>query len=339
VPTHHLPVLPERRAAFMLIERLVGQPFQADGRRSQAGKPDLRAGFTLIELLVVIAIIAVLIGLLVPAVQKVREAANRSACINNMKQQGLAVHNFESAHGKFPPGNVGGPFPLAGFTPNVGHGMWPFVLPYLEQQAVYDLYRFDVRGWYKENEPAASTQLPILQCPSARPNRLSTMPDSGAVIACSDYGAVFFVDSTLADTSLIERVGNYDGVLAKNFMARHADIRDGTSNTIMIAECAGRDELWQKGKLVSEWSPLGGPWAVPGNGLIIKGSTPDGASHPGPCAINCTNDREVYSFHSGGANAVFADGSVHFLKADINIRILAALVTRAGGEVVSASDY
>ena len=70
-----------------------------------------------------------------------------------------------------------------------------------------------------------------------------------------------------------------------------------------------------------------------------QGSTPDGATKPGPCAINCTNDREVYSFHPGGANAVFADGSVHFLKAGIDIRIFARLVTRAGGEVVSASDY
>ena len=298
-----------------------------------------REAYTLIELLVVIAIIAILIGLLVPAVQKVREAANRMACSNNMKQHGLAIHNFESVHRRFPPGNVGGAFPLAGFPANIGHGMWPFLLPHLEQQAVSDRYRFDVRSWYKPNEPAASTQLTILQCPSARPNRMSTMPDGGAVIACDDYGAVFFVDSMLADTGLIERVGNYDGVLAKNFMARYADIRDGTSNTIMIAECAGRDELWQKGRLVSENSLLGGPWVIPANGLVIKGSTPDGASHPGPCAINCTNDREVYSFHSGGANVVFADGHVQFLRADINIRILAALVTRAGGEVVSAGDY
>jgi prepilin-type N-terminal cleavage/methylation domain-containing protein/prepilin-type processing-associated H-X9-DG protein len=299
----------------------------------------LRGAYTLIELLVVIAIIAVLIGLLVPAVQKVREAASRTDCSNNMKQQGLAVHNFESVHGRFPPGRVVGPFPQANIRTDAWHGMWPFLLPNLEQQPLYDRYRFDVTSWYKGNEPAASTQLPILQCPSARPNRVSTMPDGGAVIACSDYGAVFFVDSVLADKGLVERVGNYEGVLARNFMARHADIQDGTSNTIMIAECAGRDDLWQKGRLVSELSLVGGPWAVPVNGLIIKGSTPDGASHWGPCAINCTNDREVYSFHPAGANVVFADGSVRFLRADINIRILAALVTRAGGEVVSANDY
>ena len=72
---------------------------------------------------------------------------------------------------------------------------------------------------------------------------------------------------------------------------------------------------------------------------MLQGSTPDGTERPGSCALNCTNERQVYSFHAAGANAVFADGSVHFLKADINIRILATLVTRAGGEIVSAADY
>ena len=85
-------------------------------------------------------------------------------------------------------------------------------------------------------------------------------------------------------------------------------------------------------------TPYGGVW-VGGTLIFGQGSTPDGATKPGPCAINCTNDREVYSFHPGGANAVFADGSVHFLKASIDIRIFARLVTRAGGEVVSAGDY
>jgi prepilin-type processing-associated H-X9-DG protein len=83
----------------------------------------------------------------------------------------------------------------------------------------------------------------------------------------------------------------------------------------------------------------GGPWAAFNNGIFLQGSAADGSQRPGPCAINCTNEREVYSFHPAGANAVFADGSVRFLKADINIRILAALITRAGGEAVSAADY
>ena len=83
----------------------------------------------------------------------------------------------------------------------------------------------------------------------------------------------------------------------------------------------------------------GGPWAGFWTGIVVQGSSADGTFRPGPCALNCTNDHEVYSFHSGGANAVFADGSVHFLPASMSIQTLAALVTRAGGEVPSPSDY
>jgi prepilin-type processing-associated H-X9-DG protein len=122
-------------------------------------------------------------------------------------------------------------------------------------------------------------------------------------------------------------------------MTRLAAITDGTSNTILLTEDAGRPRQWRAGKPGSDQTVLGGPWAGFNTGVMLQGSSHDGATRPGQCAINCTNDREVFSFHPGGANAVFADGSAHFLKADMSIRILAALVTRAGGEVVSASDY
>src|SRR5262249_27286802 len=99
-------------------------------------------------------------------------------------------------------------------------------------------------------------------------------------------------------------------------------------------------KTWQAGRLLPGELVWCGPWIQFGGcDLTIQGSTADGVSKPGSCAINCTNDQEVYSLHPSGANAVFADGSVHFLKASIDIRVLAGLITRAGGEVVSADDY
>jgi prepilin-type processing-associated H-X9-DG protein len=122
-------------------------------------------------------------------------------------------------------------------------------------------------------------------------------------------------------------------------MASLSQITDGTSHTILVTEDAGRPTLWQAGRRGQDLISNGAPWAGYNNGFYVHGSNSDGTGAWGPCAINCTNNRQVYSFHSGGANAVFADGSVHFLQKGMSIRILTALVTRAGGEVVSTGDY
>src|SRR5262249_35130190 len=136
----------------------------------------------------------------------------------------------------------------------------------------------------------------------------------------------------------LDEKGNYEGVFPVNHTRCIDDIHDGTSNTILMAECAGRPQLWQgRREGPNKWLS-GGPWASR-NLLWCRGATADGAAFFGTCAVNCTNDREVYSFHTGGANVVFADGSVHFLKADLGIRVFAQLATRAGGEVVSAADF
>ena len=132
----------------------------------------------------------------------------------------------------------------------------------------------------------------------------------------------------------MDRVANYDGVLTDNHLTRLAEITDGASQTILVTEHAGRPTLWRAGRPVPGIYAISAAW-VAGTITYGQGSSYDGATKPGPCAINCTNDREVYSFHPGGANAVFADGSVHFLQADLDIRTFARLVTRAGGEVVT----
>jgi prepilin-type processing-associated H-X9-DG protein len=122
-------------------------------------------------------------------------------------------------------------------------------------------------------------------------------------------------------------------------MTQLRDITDGTSNTLLLVEDAGRPRFWHAGHAGPDQSIYGGPWVGESNPVLVTGATADGLNQSGPCALNCSNDDEIYSFHPSGANSVFADGSVHFLKAGMDIRVLARLVTRAGGEVVSGSDF
>ncbi len=296
-----------------------------------------RRGMTLIELLVVIAIIAVLIGLLLPAVQKVRDGANRLACANNLKQLGLALLNYHGTNKMFPPGKWDGP-------PGRNHGWAVYILSYIERDDLAKLYRWDLFSADPLNQPVVASQLSIFQCPSApEQNRYMTFSPfdyPGGKGACGDYAPTWGVDRILVDKGLTAPPpADYRGVLVPNEKTRIAQITDGTSTTILVTEDAGRPRLWQAGGPGPDQTVGGGPWQSPGNGFMLRGSNNDGTGLWGPCAINCTNDHEIYSFHNGGANAVFADGSVRFLKADMSIRILAALVTRAGGEVVSGSDY
>jgi prepilin-type N-terminal cleavage/methylation domain-containing protein/prepilin-type processing-associated H-X9-DG protein len=306
-----------------------------------AGRPAL----TLIELLVVLAIVGVLLALLLPAVQQVRAAAARIACGNHLRQLGLALHQFEAGRGRLPPGAVFGPLPEAGVATDAVHGCWPFLLPYLEQEALSRQYRWDVDFFDPANQPAVATQLKVLQCPAATPDRVVDAGHGDGAFtgggrgACGDYGPVAGVRPGLAAWGYIDPAGSYEGALPVNRMSRLTDITDGTSTTLLAAEDAGRPQLWRAGRYVPGPFAYGGPWASSANAVVIAGASPDGASVPGPCAINCTNDRQPYGFHPGGANFLFADGAVHFLRAGVGIRVLAALATRAGGEAVPAGDW
>ncbi len=157
--------------------------------------------------------------------------------------------------------------------------------------------------------------------------------------ACGDYAPTEGVDPVLAKIGLIAPVANYKGSLELNVRTRITDIKDGTENTILLTEDAGRPRAWVAGVPGEDQIVLGCGWCGFNNPLTIRGSTPGGQAHPGTCAINCNNDGELYSFHPGGANAVFADGSVRFLRANMPIKVLAALVTRAGGEVVPGDEF
>jgi prepilin-type N-terminal cleavage/methylation domain-containing protein/prepilin-type processing-associated H-X9-DG protein len=291
-----------------------------------------RRAFTLVELLVVIAIIAILIGLLLPAVQKVRDAANRMKCANNMKQVALAIHNYESANEAFPAAHVS--------TPK-RHWWVPAILPFLEQANVESRYRWDANWNNAANDSVTRARLSVLVCPAAPSARTD---QSGRGV--NDYPALNHViqdNPAISPAPPKDLTGN--GVLGINQSRPLAAVTDGTSNTILLAEDAGRPQLWRAGRFVSATGAGGGAWAGGSSEIALNGASSDGGNvatngtGPWPCAVNCTNNGEIYGFHAGGANVALADGSVRFLRSNIDIRVLAALVTRSGGEVISGQDY
>lgn len=299
-----------------------------------------RSAFTLIELLVVIAIIAILIGLLLPAVQKIREAANRMKCSNNLKQIGLGLHNYHDTMGEFPPAREEKPA-------NIVHSWTPKILPYIEQDNLFKIYRFDVNWDAPANAGANGAirqKIPIFLCPSA--------PQSGrhATRGCSDYAATTernwpnpYVTAaeapfvTAGDPQFIGVLGHTDygaNPVKPDVRRTFASITDGTSNTMMVAECAGRNRRYFMGKEVTgDWTA--GPWANPNSRLQIGGCDPTNVDATvGPIAVNCINEKEIYAFHPGGAMILMADGSVRFLKASVSLDLVLQLLTRDRGEVI-----
>jgi prepilin-type processing-associated H-X9-DG protein len=271
-----------------------------------------------------------LVALLLPAIQKVRETANRTTCTNNLKQIGLALHSYHDVYRGFPPS--------ATAAPNKHHSWMTFILPYMEQKTVFDQYDFTSNWYAASNKLAVRNQIKVFQCPSTPvSNRIdSTFLNKPA---CSDYNAIIGIDPNLAAINLIPPTPDVRGTLVKYVPSRLAQVTDGTSTTVVVTEDAGRPKLWNAGHIVPGGYVPGGGWADDQGPFVLQGSSYDGVTTLGPCAINCTNNKEIYSFHREGANALFADGSVKFLQADIAISVMAALVTRAGAEFVSGTEY
>jgi prepilin-type N-terminal cleavage/methylation domain-containing protein/prepilin-type processing-associated H-X9-DG protein len=379
-------------------------------------RPKRRGGFTLIELLVVIAIIGILIALLLPAVQSAREAARRAQCVNNMKQIGLATLNFENVNKHLPPdvqylapqynpdtdSSVTGSNPL----PNQENaGFLTLILPYLEQQNVYNQINFNRSAFDQVNVPpltgsgslysgvgqcsAYMTTINAFLCPSSpappsinyyncaysgygngNGSPLSSPPTqiwgrtdyfptpgfhsgilqllgfdaSGVAVLSGDRG-------TICDQSQRSASGLVSQPPPKTTLA---DVTDGTSNTMIVAEGAGRPVGYNHNRQIynSEVDGLpvdgaiepvsggGGAWADPFSFAHLAGSWASGVrGNGGTCMINCTSNNEIFAFHPGGANVLFGDGSVHFLKESINPRVVVYLISRSGGEAISSDSY
>ncbi len=318
-----------------------------------------RKGFTLIELLVVIAIIAILIGLLVPAVQKVRSAAARLSCSNNLKQVGLAAFNYESTYGTFPSGinvpqktqyNTSGT--LTGSTATkfgpaptpTSFISWPEALfPFLEQQNLYSTLNLTGSQYGNIGTSTAfagAQPVKTLVCPAdALPNPAVVLGYSNYYYGMISYGGVAGTVSTYYTSATL------DGCFYVNSSTTIASIPDGTSNTMFFAERYHRDPNWAvaAGAGALDIATYGGwVWTnvtamedltlgtqVPINWMIPAGLTGFAATD--------TRLNAIGSGHTGGANVCFADGSVHFLTSSTALGVLQAAGTRAGGEVYAPS--
>jgi prepilin-type N-terminal cleavage/methylation domain-containing protein len=299
-----------------------------------------RIGFTLIELLVVIAIIAILIGLLLPAVQKVREAAARARCQNNLKQLGLALHSYHDGQGGFPAAYT---YPPTASQPFI-HAWGTLVLPYIEQDNVFRQYNLMQHFFAAPNTGVIVQPIKTFLCPSSVNQNATTNTPAGLLpgipaytAARSDYTPISGILGSLWDVVVAPGTagGDRHGIIRANLRPKMAEILDGTSNTIMVSEASARNDLYRLNQLVPGIN-YGGGWGDAINGEFwLGGSSASGASSPGTCVINCTNFAgwNLYSFHSGGVNAVMGDASVRFIPASVEGRIFAFSLTAGKGEV------
>jgi prepilin-type N-terminal cleavage/methylation domain-containing protein/prepilin-type processing-associated H-X9-DG protein len=312
-----------------------------------------RNAFTLVELLVVIAIIGVLVALLLPAIQAARESARRSSCQNNLKQLALGVHAYHDVHDVLPSLYNGPRQLLRGITFGLDTFSWQtLILPFVEEQALFERFDYTRLATDEANQPAVNQQFRLALCAST--------PRSARVARGLWFGRGQFNEKLAAATSdYASSEGFLDGPLCihgswgevdygTNYSASpilvkvsFGDIIDGLSKTTLILERAGLpDHYFDSGRAVEPHDPPQfrtwgnvGLWAISAETLLNHLQEQAGVP-----IVNGDNLHGLYSFHPGGVQVAFADGSVQFLKETIDTKTLFALVTRDGGEILNASD-
>ncbi len=304
----------------------------------RARQPAQRHGFTLVELLVVIAIIGILIAMLLPAIQSVRGAARRTECMNNIRQLGIALHNYAGSFDAFPPAHT------------ELHSWTGIILDYIEQTNVGDLYDRTKNWSHPNNQAAIRRIIPTFLCPS-NPNGEAFHLDSignGKFAAVMDYAAITHVAPVVYSGGFAEPVRNAQGGLASGKGTEFRDIRDGLSNTLLLTEDVGRPvhhlstglgpaELQVGGGNlgVQNGRVAGAGWADKSNTIPVHGFTSDGLFCPGPVPVNATNNNEAFGFHPGIVISLLCDGSVKAVSENISMQQYSELVTRNGGEINS----
>ena len=300
-----------------------------------------RHAFTLIELLVVMAIIAVLVGLLMPAVQKVRETASRIKCKNNLKQIGLALHNYHGRFGYFPAGYQ---TQVATDNSDLGPGWgWAgFLLDDLEQGNVGRALHFDLQVSDSANAMVRILVLPVFVCPSEIKTGMFTVVDAdGAPLVEVARGSYVAMNGVLGVTN---DAWDNNGAFLRNRRLRIADISDGLSNTLFVGERATKmsSTTWTGavtyGVVPAQRYPDPADQLTNAEGapalVLAHGSRDHLPNNPLVFDADATS-----SYHVAGVNFLFGDGSVHSISNTVNGTIFEALLTRAGGEPVSADDY
>jgi len=321
---------------------------------SQAHTAPAQQGFTLIELLVVIAVIAVLVGLLVPAVQQAREAARRMQCSNNLKQVGLAFHSYHEVHGCFPSGYIADTLtnqPTRSTVTFDGPPGWAWgtlILPQLDQGNLYAKLNINLPCWLQTDPQWVQTTLPVYLCPSAGSNTGAFSLGGSGIVGAATFGRSNYVANvgqeepwgfSQPDWSTVA-----DGPLYRNSRTRASDVRDGLTNTVFLGEHHPiiSSKTWVgvvPGAEVCANDPARFPATACDHATtLVQAHSGPSSSEPGiihaPNAPTC-HVCQMYSEHSGGANVCLGDGSVRFISEFINQDTWAALCSRAKKEVVS----